>query len=617
MAGRCGCGGGTCNCVLEVEEPLTKEGGGSVVSPWKLGLDKDALFNDIAGNGLSWNETTNRLQACLSRDTGNSLRFGADGCLYAPGGDTPMPDVCARPIASLPAAPDVVGAYSTAQLRGPYNSPYQVDYCLATDCDIIHFRCATSSDDVGVITDLDNHRVEESKTSVYISQEIRQMSAAALSKVWNYAGDTDDPVAYFLPAGGDRTDRRGGWYGFLAQPYFQPLLWDFLTKISGKSVALIECVPNADVPYGEDQAVIGPIRGVLEHCAQPWAMIGVSQIATAATVTGAGITACMIPAIPSTWADTTLPYPVADLQAAGVEWILLSDLYADSVFATYRDAGLQVLMNGNSRHVERARVETLAIRGTVCDDPVYYRGPLVGDWSYGYRTESDPWEHRQIATGQLTHRTDAKAVVATSGSVRGRTDAAEQGLILPENFGRGLGRPSVLCGWECPMTNPNAYSITWDMRWNTLATVLPDTAKMGLLFAAETDAEPYSWPQDSIVNPIGFPEGQRTLYRVYQRQTGEIGIAKWAGATGSYTTLATTDTPAVAEGFWNSYELVVTDTQITFTRELIDGTRYTVTAADTEYRGGYFWIEKEESGQGSAPNPFEGMFRNVLYTAAG
>ncbi|WP_019549817.1 MULTISPECIES: hypothetical protein [Streptomycetaceae] len=605
--------------MLEVDPPLTKSGNGSVPSPWRLGVDTDDLMSDVAGLGLTWDKGLGKLQACLSTDSGNSLRFGADGCLYAPGGDSSMPEVCARPIESLPAAPGVVGAEALAGLHGPYSSPHQLEYCLGHGFDLIGFKVATSSDDVGVVVDYWNHRLSAGRSSIYVSQDVRQVSSSTVKSLINYAGDADDPVSYdpgeSFPIA-DRTDRKGGWWGWLAARYQQPLAGEFLARIDGKAVALMDCSPHPEAAaYPESDAITGAIRAVLQHCAQPWAMIGVRELTNAETVSAAGITPVMMPLRPETWGETGLPYPVDDLTGAGVEWIVLSHLYDDEVFTTYRDAGLQVLMWGDSRHATRARIESLELRGGYMLDPLYYRGGIPGGNRYGYRAEYDPWEHRRPGTGQLTYRTDQGNVVSPTGQVRGRVEAAEQGLILPSGFGEDLGRAAVLCGWEAPLTDAESYTITWDMKWNTLASVAA-RAKMGLLFGAATDADPREWPEDAQANPSGFPEGQKTLYRVYQRQNGEIGIGKWASQDSDIVSLATANSPAIAANAYNTYELVVSPTQITFTRVMANGQRVTVTTGDQQYRGGYFWIEKEESFFGSTANRFEGKFRNITYAPA-
>lgn len=620
---RCGCSG-TCSCVVVGVSPIVVTGNGSVQQPITVSLSVDGrtgcagIVACLAGNlgpGLLYDEGSGDLQVRLSHQAGNVLAFQTDG-LYAPsGGTAPTPATCFQTIADLPPAPNTVGAAYLGQLRGAYSSPHQVEWCLASGVDIIQFRCASSADDVGVVADLDTHTLDDARTSIFIAQEIRQLSAAQCANVYNYAGDENDPQSYTFVPGDDRTQRKGGWYGWLEPRYYTQMLTDFLRKINGGAVALIECVPGSTVPYPESQAMIGAIRGVQQMCAQAWAFIGVSSVANATTVKNAGITPVMVPGLPAAFGTAALPYTVAELQAAGITWIVLDYRYADTVFTTYKNAGIQVLMYTSSRHSDRTRVNTLGIRGGLAADPSYFRGPATSAWPYGYRNETDPWEHRQIATGQLTFRTDQHSVVSNTGQVRGRTQSTEQGLILPSGFGSTLGRPAVLCGWLCPLTNRTSYVLTWDMKFTTLASVSSTRAKMGLLVGAVTDQDTYDWPQnDAVQNPWAFPEGQKTLYRVYQRQNGELGIAKWASQTSALSYLATSATPAVAAGVWNSYRLVVTPTQLTLTRTLTSGTQYTVTAADSQYRGGYVWAEKEEGTNGDTANPFEGKFRNVIYT---
>jgi hypothetical protein len=619
MAAPCGCGGSAITVEGEAPIEVTRSGVRPVVYTVRLAEDWGASL--CWGPGLVWDAGTQCVQVKLSNDAGQSTRFGTDQGVFTPGGDAPRPDVCGQTIADLPPAPDVIGAKSLAGLHNPYSSPYGVDYCLANGLDIVHFQVATNSEDVGVVADYWDDKITGGRTSIYIGQDIRQLNTSQVQSAYNYAGDVNDPVTYQRPDPDDpetRDDIRGGWYGWLAQRYYQPLAQDFLRKIAAKSVALMACIPQPDNSFGSEATHIrGAIRAVLGECAQQWAMIGVSEIANATTVINAGITPVLWPIEgpnpPETWGTAELPYPVADVTGAGIEWLALSDHYANSVFTAYQAAGINVLMIGNSRHSQATRVADLGIRGALVLDPVYYRQFRDG---YGYRSAADPWEHRRMSTGMLTFRTDQQHVLSETGLVRGRTETAEQGLILPEGFGAGLGRPTVLA-WESPLTDPTNYTITWDMKWNTLAETSAGAAKMGLLFGAVTDEDTLDWPQnDAERNPAGYPVGQKTLYRAFQRQNGEIGIAKWETQTSTITYLATATTPAIAADVWNSYTLRVTPTTITFTRTVSSGAEYSVVAEDSQYRGAYFFIEKEETIASQPANEFEGKFRNVVYSEA-
>ncbi|MFE6405127.1 hypothetical protein [Streptomyces alboflavus] len=628
--GNCGCGG-TCNCELQVEPPLKKTGSGAPgVNPWKLSLEFAgktgcagllAYMNPCFGPGLVSDSASGKLQIRLSRDDGQVARFGSDQGLLVTNGTGPTPETCTRGISSLPEAPNVVGASDLAGLLGPYSSPYQLAYCLAEGVDVIHFHTATSSDDVGVVTDYWDHMISSGRTSLYVAQDVRQMNAATCQSAYNYAGDTDDPQSHnwgdtiTIP---QRKDRRGGWYGWLAQRYHQPLVSDFMREVHGQAVVLLDAAPDPSrSEYPESEAIIGPMRSVLENCAQGWSMIGVRDLANAATVIARGITACMIPLVPEKWGETALPYPVAQVTGAGVKWMVLSHRYADAVLTAYKDAGINVLMRGRSRQADYQRVKALGLRGALQADPVYYRGPgtVPELWPYGFRSEYDPWEHRNIGTGQLTFRTDQYSVLSDSGLVRGRCESSEQGLIIPRGFGNGIARPGILVGWRLPLTNSSSYTVTWDVKWNSMAS-LTRSAKVGLLFGSDKDDDTYAWPNDAAANPAGYPEGQKTLYRASLRQNGELFISKWPSQSGNLVELVSQQGAAVTQGDWNSFKLTVTPADITFERTDPSGTKTTCKTTDTQYRGGYFWLEKEETLFGSSANPFEAKVRNLQATPA-
>lgn len=565
---------------------------------------------DALGPGLTYDEATGQIQVCLSDDAGNTLHFGGDQCLKNLDGVQPVPPLCGQTIDDLPET-GVVGATSVAGLHYPYSSPYGVAYCLANRVDIIHFQVGGTADGVAVVTDNWNQRVEQDNTSVFVGQEVRQMNASAVNSAWSYAGNPDDPESVNLPETPRPTpeERGGGWWGWLAQNYYQPLAEDFLRMIEAKSVAWLSCVTNPESPYGEEHHVPSAIRVVLQQCAQEWALIGVAQIPNAQTVLNAGITPILNPdgLQPITWGTTVLPYPVGDVTGAGVEWIALSDHYADSVFEAYRDAGVNVLMLGNSRHSTKARVNALGIRGAMAFDPVYY---VWDDRGADIRPEWDPWEHRRPSLGMLTHETDVPHVIAKD--VRGYAEAAEQGLILPAGFGKGLVRPTVLAPGS-PIADPTDYTLEWDAKWLTLA-ASASRAKMGILFGAETDRNTLAWEPDPDVNPNGYPEGQQTLYRAWVRQNGELGLAKWDGPNpdGNFVVLATTSTPSITVDEWSSYTVRVQGSTITLTRNL-GGQEWSVVAEDSQYRGPYWFIEKEETFGGD-PDPdrrFAGKFRNI------
>ncbi|WP_062214614.1 hypothetical protein [Streptomyces sp. NBRC 109706] len=613
----CGCGGG--QVTVSGIAPIYVNRSGVRPVDYQVGIgppgaDPCQAITDCVhlGPGLVRDEGTGAIQAFLSRDAGNTLHFGTDGGLKNLEGGEPSPDECRVTVDSLPEA-DLIGAKALAGLHNPYSSPYGLEYCLANRIDLIHYIVGTTADGVGVVSDYWAMEMVTRRSSIYVDTPIALLNSATVKTAYNYAGNVDDPVSHTPTS---RSDRGGGWYGWLAQRYHQPLAEDFLRTINGRAIAVMACVPSGATVGSEAHHVQGAIRAAMQTCTQDSVMIAVAEIPNATTVLNAGITPIMMPDgqnPPATWGVDTLPYPPADLTAAGIGWIILSDHYTDAVISAYVDAGLSVILMGNSRHEQRPREQALGVRGVMGLDPVYYR---AGRGAPSYVGEYDPIGLRRPGVGQLTHRTDQHGVIDNAGLVRGRPKAEGQGLILPPGFGGGLGRPSVLCGWESDGTPaPASYRITYDCRWNTLAPDSAGRAKMSLLFGALTDESTLAYPQDNPdLNPAGYPDGQVTMYRAFQRQSGEIGIAKWGAPGETITYLATLDTPPIAAGFWSTYTIEVSGDQIVFSRELTDGTTYSVTAADDQYRGPYMYIEKEETfvgASGDEPNEFEGEFRNV------
>lgn len=84
---RCGCGGGTCNCYLQVSDGLSLTGSGSIANPYLIGLD-DIDCDQVrpclaAGDGISYDPATGIITLRPSTDDGNQLEIGSDGGAYA------------------------------------------------------------------------------------------------------------------------------------------------------------------------------------------------------------------------------------------------------------------------------------------------------------------------------------------------------------------------------------------------------------------------------------------------------------------------------------------------------------------------------------------------------
>lgn len=612
---RCGCSAG-CACLVVGAGPVLVTGNGSPGSPFVVTLSEGgftgckaitACVGENLGPGLAYDPNTGTIQAQVSRDAGNTLTFGSDNGLFGTGtgggGAT-----CAKSVTGLPVLPNlVVGAESLAGLMGPFNSPYQLDYCLSAGVDFVHFGVAATADADAWVSDSTSGQVTSARTNLYGNQYARYMDSSAVRTAWSYAGDLNDP---FPGVTGSNRVFASGWYGYMTPNHFMMMIGDALKQIGARSVAVIDCQTQGAITNQEATNVAAALRAIRQQCAQTWSMVGFQDLAQVSTINLAGTTALYMSAIPVNWGTTTHPTTPAALTAVGCNWIALHENYADSVFNSYRTAGFNVIMQGANRQVDRARVVTLGIRGFMSFDPVYTRGPGVVD----YRRIRNPWAQRRMGVGQLSHLTDQGFHVGTiprgyfahppSGSL-----VAPPGLYIPPGFGNGGGTPLLLCGWECPLIAPTSYTISVDMMFDTLP--IGTTGKLGLLFAMADDSNIFQY-NGSDGNPRGYPAPVLSFYRAYQRVNGEIGLINYtAGVT---TTLATLASPAPATGLFNTYLLTVTPTTITWKRTLGGGTTYSVTATNSARRGPYFGIEKEELNPGNTQFQFRGVFDNLVVT---
>ncbi len=564
------------------------------------------------GPGLTYDEATGTIQAMVSRDSDNALTFGSDNGLFS-GGSGGGGDTCRKSVGSLPAAPNVVGAWSMAGLLNPFNSPEGISYAIANQCDIVHMQVVATADGAGWVSEYAPGYMWNQRSTIYQSNHVKFIDSASVKATINMAGTVNNPY----PGTQINPSRvwHSGWYGWGAQPFTQLLATDALDLIDGKTVALMEC-GDADDPASHEAAnVQAVLRAVRTYCAQDWVMVGVEDIANGVTAQNAGVTAVMMPPMPATWGTTTLPYTVAELTTANIKWVALSHFHADSVFTAYKNAGIQVLMCGASRHVDRTRMQNLGIRGFLGHDPVYTRGPAPHD----YRNQTDPWSRRRPGNGQLTHRTDQYGT--TGIDVRGFLPAPAagqavnpEGLYIPPRWGQGGISPAILCGWACPLRNATNYTISLDMMFDTLP-VSGGYGKMGLLFGMTDDRNLFAW-NGADGNPQNLPVGGRSAYRAYQRTNGQVGIG-YFDATGTWNILTEVASPVPAADVWNTYTLTVTPSTITFRRTTTSGANYTATATHSALRGGYFAVEKEELNPSNNQYGYQGAFRRLNLTNQG
>lgn len=618
---RCGCATGA-QILLQGSSPVVVTGDGSPGSPFVVALSHGgyqgcgavtACVGGSLGPGLLYNPTTNTIQARLSTDAGNGMSFGSDSGLFASGGGV-SPDTCAqKTVASLQAKPVgdlVVGAYRMGGLVQGYPSVEAVDYLLDHNVDIIHFFAGASADGVSLPTVAGDAVTIPALGTVHQNTFTRDVTSTQWRKIKSMAGDPNgiNPKAHWYKNVGPTLGYGGGWWGWKTPAFYQPTLGDILRKVAGRAVVLVDCYSQGS-NSNEAANLQAALRDIQSNCAQDWCLVGINLVANASVVRAAGCTPIAMPANRYPWGSTALPWPVETLETNDIDWIGVQHQVADSTFSTYQSAGIDTLMMWGDRHVHRQRAENLGIRGYLTYDPVYMRGPVERE----YRTTQDPYRNRVMGVGVLSHITsqgrDISYVVDTAISPfrnRGYTELSDGGLWIEPGWGEAYGRASVLQGWACPLRNPNTYTIDFEMRFPTQVTV-GDAGKAGLLFGAPKDDYTYQYPQaNPTINPFEYPEAFTQYYRVWQRVDGRLGIGLFRdGIQQMYylrdDTISTSGTgmelpsPVPATNAWNSYRLQVTPTSILWRRTLTNGTQYTITANNNEWRGPYFYVEKEES----------------------
>ena len=93
---RCSCGS-ECGCNLVAGTNTTVTGSGTPANPWTVSAltNCDQVRDCLSdGNGISYNDTTGVISACLSTDANNNIVFGTDGCLFVPTGAATVTPGC-------------------------------------------------------------------------------------------------------------------------------------------------------------------------------------------------------------------------------------------------------------------------------------------------------------------------------------------------------------------------------------------------------------------------------------------------------------------------------------------------------------------------------------------
>jgi hypothetical protein len=633
MASNCGCATGR-GIVMDGVDPVLVTGLGVPGSPFIVSLrhgDKTgcsalvACLADIMGDGLTYNAASDSIRVVLSGDDRNTLKFGSDGGLkvykYLPKAgacqeqERLIPSTCPTDL--------LVGAHKMAALAGPFSAGYQVDYCLANEIDILHCHTFASVDGVACVTDHWDGAFPPSRYLVNRSASVGTVTADQYKRTVAVAGAWTDPEMR-LDATSDTSDRDGGWWGWRVSDFNALTLADVLQRARGKMMVLADCQhSNAEQEAKNVQAVL---RTSAQLCWQDIMFVGVRNISNARTVLESGGEPIMIHDTEIAHSTTTAQWSAADVAAAGVRWAALTKQYADGVFNEYTSAGIKVLMLKADRHHERQRCTTLGLCGYLSSDPVYTRGPVP----YDYRMDKDPTRLGNVGPGMLSWQTSRGSFAGlVNKDARGYSKNGELGggLWTFSGWGDGRGRPTVLVGWACPLPHPTAYTIEFQVRYDSATD--GQAAKIGFLLGVANDVDPYNWPSGSL-----YPSVRPFAYNIYLRQSGWLGISLLhedgstsylngdtaaASATGQevrWDTGATTGTPPrLPVGQWQRCRLEVGPNTLVLQKTTMTGD---VSAVDLRAntgpaitdpkrkgpRGPYFYYMMEE-----LERPFTGAIR--------
>ena len=283
----------------------------------------------------------------------------------------PQPGACVETIDGL--GEFVVGGRGGgASLLHPYGSPEGLRYGLDQSLDMIVSGVWSTSDEVAV------WEVYGPGTplNVYTTSPSAGAGSSLASQEWIAqvvdAGSRDNPTGRnaYAPAAFLVPD--GGWYGWYAPEYTPMTLPSVLRELSQRVVVWAD-IANTPDGNASSRNVISSIRAVSTACTYASTILAVNYDMSAYvdTISNAQIT----PAIYLVAGQTDVT--AAQVSATGVEWVRLSGSWSDAQIAPFINAGLNVILVTDSRHVSTIRAQDLGVRGIHANDPVYARGGLA------------------------------------------------------------------------------------------------------------------------------------------------------------------------------------------------------------------------------------------------
>lgn len=278
--------------------------------------------------------------------------------------------------------------------------------------------------------------------------------------------------------------------------------------------------------------------------------------------------------------------------AAGYECLyLVNTLSSITDWSAIRAAGIQYVSYGTSETGNAARVAAANAAGVRIIRHTLNRRRYVqietATGVDGAITDDYPY----LITNTALRNTDTWS---TGKWMQGMIASTDRGEIFANGeWGYTAVVPSYygcLMGWACPIATPTNYTITFDVKVTALnGGGGGDKTRWSSIFISASDDTPhYDLAADAING-----------YHLLLRANGELAIFKKVSGNG-VVLIATSSTSEITLNTWITLRATVTPTAITFTR--LD-TNASVTANDSAFRGGYFFLGR---------NGAAARFRNVV-----
>lgn len=221
------------------------------------------------------------------------------------------------------------------------------------------------------------------------------------------------------------------------------------------------------------------------------------------------------------------------------------------------------------RHCDAARLASFTDPET--DEPLPIRGNMCAQWVYIVNTPeltTDRFASQVTTPGTIgtTHYDAERALKYESGGWAYVDDLAPSGAIL-------------MGGHRAP--EPDAHTITFSMKWPVIPSA---NIHSGIAFCREWD-DPYTF--GSALNTYG---GLRSAggYHVVIRSNGDMQLYSHVQGSTSGTQLDSEATEAPVADTEMTFEVEVTETDITVTRT--DVGPYSLNVANTTHRGRYWHL---------------------------